>query len=194
MTGIFDRPANRRCSRCDRLKPSSAFGSTRSGGRSSVCSDCRQVGRTLDRFAPEARAARREEQSERDRRAREAHQANHPRLCIGCGKPAISSRHWYCAACSSAAVERRRQQQAQRDADPQRRTEHAKLYDAKHKRLRAEFARLVDRGGVRCWRCGDLIAPGSLWDLGHVDGNPGAYRGPEHRRCNRATSGRRSQG
>lgn len=50
---------------------------------------------------------------------------------------------------------------------------------------------MVLAGGVRCARCGEPIRPGDSWDLGHVDGDPTRYAGPEHQRCNRATSGRR---
>ena len=41
---------------------------------------------------------------------------------------------------------------------------------------------------VRCAR-GELIEPGTPWDLGHVDGTDRkVYSGPEHRRCNRQTA------
>src|SRR5262245_25661856 len=50
---------------------------------------------------------------------------------------------------------------------------------------------MVLAGGVRCARCGEEIRPGEPWDLGHRDGSKVEYTGPEHRRCNRATSGRR---
>jgi hypothetical protein len=64
-------------------------------------------------------------------------------------------------------------------------------YGAEHKRLRRRWAREVELGGVRCWRCGDPILPGSRWDLGHNDYDRRFYNGPEHARCNRATSGRK---
>lgn len=64
-------------------------------------------------------------------------------------------------------------------------------YGGPHQTLRAELAPMVAAGGVRCARCNELIGPGEPWDLGHVDHDRSRYAGPEHRRCNRATSGRR---
>ena len=60
-----------------------------------------------------------------------------------------------------------------------------------YRALRARLRRLVDAGGVVCVRCGELIEPGSPFDVGHDDLAPDVVRGPEHRKCNRATSGRR---
>jgi hypothetical protein len=64
-------------------------------------------------------------------------------------------------------------------------------YGRPHQATRAAYAELVAAGGARCARCGEPIGPGEPWDLGHVDGDRSRYSGPEHRRCNRATSGRR---
>jgi hypothetical protein len=70
-----------------------------------------------------------------------------------------------------------------------------------HRKLRERWAPIVATGTVRCargadcfyadGRVGGFIAPGDPWDLGHDDVDRWAYRGPEHRRCNRATAGRR---
>lgn len=66
----------------------------------------------------------------------------------------------------------------------------AKGYGAAHQALRRKWAPLVRAGGVACAKCGGLIQPGERWDLGHVPGSQRqAYRGPEHRACNRATAG-----
>ena len=52
-------------------------------------------------------------------------------------------------------------------------------YGPRHKRLRREWARKVERGGVLCARCGLLIAPdGDPWDLGHSDYDRTVYNGP----------------
>jgi hypothetical protein len=56
--------------------------------------------------------------------------------------------------------------------------------------MRRRLEPLVAAGMVRCARCGELIVPGEPWDLGHDDGDRRFYTGPEHRACNRATSGR----
>lgn len=71
------------------------------------------------------------------------------------------------------------------------------VYDANHRHRRRIEARRVATGTVRCARGADcrraedgqggLIDPGEAWDLGHVDGDPTRYSGPEHAACNRAT-------
>lgn len=69
--------------------------------------------------------------------------------------------------------------------------EHYRRYGAAHRRLRARWARKVERGGIFCARCGELIDPRDKWDLDHVDGGrPMEYHGPSHARCNRATNRR----
>jgi hypothetical protein len=60
-------------------------------------------------------------------------------------------------------------------------------YGTAHKKERARWTPKVRAGKVDRWRCGKRIEPGEPWDLGHDDDNPKRYRGPEHRRCNRAT-------
>lgn len=62
-------------------------------------------------------------------------------------------------------------------------------YDAKHKKLRAKIQSEMDGGKVfYCWRDGKVINPNEAWDLGHDDNDRSKYMGPEHARCNRATS------
>ncbi len=59
-------------------------------------------------------------------------------------------------------------------------------YGGRHQALRRRWARLVEAGGVCCARCGRDIVPGSVWNLGHVDGSGKLeYQGPEHERCNK---------
>jgi hypothetical protein len=66
-------------------------------------------------------------------------------------------------------------------------------YGNAHQRERARWAPIVAEGGASCARCGRPIMPGSRWDLGHHDRDRSIYAGPEHRRCNRATAGRRAR-
>jgi hypothetical protein len=67
----------------------------------------------------------------------------------------------------------------------------ARGYGRVHQVVRARLAPYVAMGTTPCARCGELIAPGQPWDLGHDDGDRRRYTGPEHRRCNRATRSRR---
>ena len=60
-------------------------------------------------------------------------------------------------------------------------------YGAVHQAKRRSLATFVAMGKARCARCGKPICRDEQWDLGHVDGDPTRWSGPEHWRCNRAT-------
>src|SRR5262245_4215339 len=60
-------------------------------------------------------------------------------------------------------------------------------YGRTHRKLRQALASRVATGTVECARCHQPILRGEAWDLGHIDGSPTRYSGPEHRRCNRQT-------
>ena len=64
-------------------------------------------------------------------------------------------------------------------------------YRRAHQQLRARWAPVVAAGGVNCSRCHQPIIHGQAWDLGHVEGNPYQYAGPQHQRCNRDTTNER---
>jgi hypothetical protein len=67
-------------------------------------------------------------------------------------------------------------------------------YGWQHQKERARWAKRVEKGDVICARCRRPILPGQKWDLGHLDGTERTvYSGPEHARCNRATSTHRAQ-
>ena len=63
-------------------------------------------------------------------------------------------------------------------------------YSYRHQLRRKEFAPKVAVGKIVCRRCGRVIEGWEPWDLGHADFDPSLPTYPEHRRCNRATSGR----
>lgn len=65
------------------------------------------------------------------------------------------------------------------------------MYGVRHRRRRQQWAPVVATGKVDCARCGKRIRAGEPWDLGHDDADPSRYVGPEHARCNRATSAHR---
>lgn len=100
------------------------------------------------------------------------------RPCLDCSALSRGSR------CPTHAAAKERARTAGRGTTVQR------GYGPEHKRLRAAWAPRVASGQVACGRCGQVIAPGEAWDLGHTDDRTG-YRGPEHAaRCNRRAAGR----
>lgn len=65
-------------------------------------------------------------------------------------------------------------------------------YGWNHRKIRAQWAKQVRRGGVVCWRCGWPIEPDEPFDLGHDDhGGPRDYIGPEHVYCSRSAGARK---
>jgi hypothetical protein len=146
--------------------------------------------------------------------------AQHPAACVGCGRPMGSidpvPRCHDCRAadrvkicegcggefdarpdqrsCSPSCVRRPRWSERPRPHEPGYTA--AAGYGSSHQRLRAEWAPLVEAGGVECAApvCvmpERLIGAGQAWDLGHLPDRSG-YRGPEHERCNRVEAGVRS--
>ena len=103
------------------------------------------------------------------------------RICSGCG------RHFY-----PKTGQQRFCSKVCRDRTDTRNRANGKRarYGWLHQRIRSSWAPLVATGGVTCARCKLPIDPGGPWDLGHDDNDAGIYSGPEHRACNRATSGR----
>ena len=61
----------------------------------------------------------------------------------------------------------------------------ARGYGYAHKQQRKALRPVVDAGQAVCSRCGQMILPGSLWDLDHLPDRSG-WAGPAHRYCNRA--------
>ncbi|GAB3304229.1 hypothetical protein GCM10027298_22370 [Epidermidibacterium keratini] len=77
--------------------------------------------------------------------------------------------------------------------DSQRGTSVQRGYNRAHRNQRAAWARRIDQGQrVTCWRCGLPITNSRHFDLGHDDHDRTKHRGPEHRRCNRATARHRA--
>jgi hypothetical protein len=56
-------------------------------------------------------------------------------------------------------------------------------YGAPHRKLKAEWAKRIERGGVGCALCGRVIEPWMTWHLDH-DVDRAYYRGPAHEFCN----------
>lgn len=100
-----------------------------------------------------------------------------PLNCRRCGGITPTAKYWYCDRCRP----RRNRGPSAAEAG----------YGREHQRLRRRLKVVMDATGAACVRCGQWIAPGEPWDLGHDDFDRSVYRGPEHRRCNRATAGRR---
>ena len=61
-------------------------------------------------------------------------------------------------------------------------------YGPRHKERRKRWAPLVAAGECVCARCGELIVPGTFWDLGHDDHDRTLPTHPEHRSCNRSAA------
>jgi hypothetical protein len=87
-------------------------------------------------------------------------------------------------------IPRGRCPECNRERNQARRSTSARGYGTSHQKLRKMWTPQVAAGLVACARCGQPIAPGDPWDLGHSDEDRRTYTGPEHRACNRGTAGR----
>ena len=166
----------RRCYVCGNTLPLDQFASdrSRSSGRMRRCRACDNAKRkaryhAIPRPRPDAKP---------------------PRPCVVCSGPTPSARHSYCDRCRPTATRyRERERNRQRDRPDNK----SRGYGSDHKKMRERVARIVESGRAVCWRCLMPIDPSEAWDLGHDDNDRSRYNGPEHRRCNRATAGRKKQ-
>jgi hypothetical protein len=129
------------------------------------------------------------------------------RVCAweGCERESLTSRNHYCGEHVRASRDRRLQRRGEmsperlarsRDLDAKRSakrkalglTAAARGYDLRFVRLKEWWRPRVEAGTVICWRCGELIAVGAEWDLGHDDHDRSIIRGPEHQACNRSAA------
>lgn len=129
------------------------------------------------------------------------------RPCRGYGSKAKRpSGPKFCAACSTEIPRRRKYCDPCRDAKQgpwQRRTftpaarERQRQYRSpEHRAERCRVLAIVESGEAFCWRCGQHIAPGEPFHLGHDDDDRRIYRGAECPECNlraAARKGRRMQ-
>jgi hypothetical protein len=186
-------------------------------GRARFCTPkCRYKARDRERYSTDSAAIKArvrawyaENREYALDRAASKRRSQRPRRCE-CGELTWSPKSPYCRECSRKAWERlstRRRisrqtpEQLTRLRERERKrvrtrsgTTTTRGYGAHHQKLRRHWRREVDAGLAFCTRCGALIEPGEPWDLGHDDHDRSVYNGPEHRRCNRATSGRTRKG
>jgi hypothetical protein len=106
------------------------------------------------------------------------------RWCIGCRNlfNLDSTGTLRCPACQKTATQKRNA----------RAPRAGRGYDAAHDRERRRWEPVVAAGNGWCTQRECLeetryIAPGAPWDLAHNEDRTG-YKGPAHRRCNRATN------
>ena len=59
----------------------------------------------------------------------------------------------------------------------------ARGYGYQHRKLRRQWAHVVETGQAYCTRCGGWIVPGTPWHLDHDDMRQ-AYLGVAHAKCN----------
>lgn len=196
------------CPKCSRELPLAQFASDRwkASGHKSWCKSCDNA---KSRAYYEANYERKLAYMAVQRAAARAQLP--PKWCERCGeRETVTRRHRYCAACRNAPQRTRRGRKvttadrarwAKKAAKRGTATEQG--YGPAHVKLRERVARQMEAvwaagNAVPCARgsaclLGGWIRPGQPWDLGHDDHDRSRYRGPEHRRCNRATSGRRKR-
>jgi hypothetical protein len=115
-----------------------------------------------------------------------APQLRRVRLCMrGCGRPSTSSRHWLCDRCRrpvpTPGTRRKRTRTHTQSAA-------ARGYGNAHQALRRSWKKRIDRGELvpcGCGRCGQMIGPGTDFDMGHPNDDKTLTPTPWIRRHNR---------
>lgn len=68
------------------------------------------------------------------------------------------------------------------------------VYGKEHREAREEWGRRIAAGGVVCVRCREPLSSDEPWDLGHDDLLSEIILGPECRKCNRVSGGKKGMG